>query len=303
MRTAHWRPWGSARHDLFASPRPAVGAPSRVRLTVLMRLSRPRRDTVKSAGEIMEILEAFDLTGSLRAAGQLAGCSHHTVAEHVAAREAGGMSDPPAARAQLIEDYLPKLEEWMEHSRGKIRANKAHAKLVALGYAGWAGESPRRVRTLSLFGPASRRGLIGDGSAGARIRLGSGLRRLCAVGVVEPVDPFEGLDLDVVEAAPRAAATYQLGLEQPDLGLGEGVVVGVADRADARCGADEGEAFGEPDRGVLGSRRRCGARARPGPRPRRGRGSRSPSPVRPGPGRCACWWPRASRGSGGRTRR
>jgi transposase len=84
----------------------------------------------------MEILEAFDLTGSLRAAGELSGCSHHTVAGHVAAREAGGPAGPPAARAQLIEEFLPKLEEWMEHSRGKIRADKAHAKLVALGYAG-----------------------------------------------------------------------------------------------------------------------------------------------------------------------
>jgi hypothetical protein len=33
------------------------------------------RDTVKSAGEIMEILEAFDLTGCCRHAGELAGCS------------------------------------------------------------------------------------------------------------------------------------------------------------------------------------------------------------------------------------
>lgn len=28
----------------------------------------------------MEILEAFDLTGSYRAAAELAGCDHHTVA-------------------------------------------------------------------------------------------------------------------------------------------------------------------------------------------------------------------------------
>jgi transposase len=84
----------------------------------------------------MEILEAFDLTGSFRAAGELAGCSHHTVAGHVAAREAGGRSDPPAARPQLIDEFLPKLEEWMEHSRGKIRADKAHAKLLGLGYGG-----------------------------------------------------------------------------------------------------------------------------------------------------------------------
>lgn len=84
----------------------------------------------------MEILEAFDLTGSFRAAGELAGCSHHTVAGHVAAREAGGVSDPPAARPRLIDEFLPKLEEWMEHSRGRIRADKAHAKLLGLGYGG-----------------------------------------------------------------------------------------------------------------------------------------------------------------------
>ena len=35
----------------------------------------------------MEILEAYDLTGSLRDAAELAGCSHHTVARYVAARE------------------------------------------------------------------------------------------------------------------------------------------------------------------------------------------------------------------------
>lgn len=38
---------------------------------------------MKSAEEIMEILQTFDLTGSLRDAAELAGCSHHTVARHV----------------------------------------------------------------------------------------------------------------------------------------------------------------------------------------------------------------------------
>jgi hypothetical protein len=37
-------------------------------------------ERVKSREEIMEILEAFDLTRSCRDAGELAGCSHHTVA-------------------------------------------------------------------------------------------------------------------------------------------------------------------------------------------------------------------------------
>jgi transposase len=93
----------------------------------------------------MEILEAFDLTGSLRDAGELAGCSHHTVAGYVAAREAGGLSDHPAARRQLIDEFLPKLEEWMEHSRGTVRADKAHAKLLALGYAGSERTTRRAV--------------------------------------------------------------------------------------------------------------------------------------------------------------
>jgi len=38
--------------------------------------------------EIVEILAAYDLTGTLRAAAELTGCSHHTVARHVAARDA-----------------------------------------------------------------------------------------------------------------------------------------------------------------------------------------------------------------------
>ena len=37
-------------------------------------------ERVKSREEIMNMLEAFDLTGSLRDAGELAGCFHHTVA-------------------------------------------------------------------------------------------------------------------------------------------------------------------------------------------------------------------------------
>ena len=91
------------------------------------------------------MLEAFDLTGSLRDAGELAGCSHHTVAHYVAARDAGGLCDRPVARPQLIDEFLPKVEEWMEHSKGKIRADKAHDKLVALGYLGSERTTRRAV--------------------------------------------------------------------------------------------------------------------------------------------------------------
>src|SRR5690625_2020449 len=93
----------------------------------------------------MEILEAFDLTGSYRDAGELAGVSHHTVARYVAARDAGRLSDKPAARPQLIDEYLPKVEEWMDKSKGKIRADVAHRKLLALGYAGSERTTRRAV--------------------------------------------------------------------------------------------------------------------------------------------------------------
>jgi transposase len=91
---------------------------------------------LKSAEEIMQMLEAFDLTGSLRDAGELAGCSHHTVGKAVAARDAGRLTDVAAARPQLIDEFLPKVEEWMERSHGKIRADVAHEKLIALGFTG-----------------------------------------------------------------------------------------------------------------------------------------------------------------------
>ncbi len=50
--------------------------------------------------------------------------------------------------------------------------------------------------------------------------------------VVEPGDPVEGLELDVLDAAPGAFGADELCLEQADLGLGQGVVVGVSDGAD-----------------------------------------------------------------------
>lgn len=96
----------------------------------------------------MEILEAYDLTGSFRDAGVLAGCSHHTVADHVAARDAGRVTGRAAARPQLIDEYLVKVEEWVDHSKGKIRADKAHVKLLALGYAGSERTTRRAVASV-----------------------------------------------------------------------------------------------------------------------------------------------------------
>jgi hypothetical protein len=100
---------------------------------------------VKSAEEIMQILEAFDLTGSCRDAAELAGCSHHTVARYVRAREEGRLTVRADRRPMLVDPFLLKLEEWVDRSRGKIRADVAHDKLVALGYAGSERTTRRAV--------------------------------------------------------------------------------------------------------------------------------------------------------------
>ena len=89
---------------------------------------------MKSDGELMEILNAYDLTGSYRAAAELCGCSHHTVKKAVADRDAG--LPPATRRARMIDDWRDVLEGWVADSKGEIRGDKAHEKLVQLGYTG-----------------------------------------------------------------------------------------------------------------------------------------------------------------------
>jgi transposase len=99
---------------------------------------------MKSSREIMEILEAFDLTGSYRAAAALAGCDHHTVARYVALREAGQSPIARKHRARPIDEYLPKIEELVVRSNGRIRADVVHRRITAMGFTG--GErTTRRV--------------------------------------------------------------------------------------------------------------------------------------------------------------
>ncbi len=104
----------------------------------------------------MEILNAYDLTGSLRDAGELAGCSHHTVKRYVDRRSAAGELDQAARRSMLIDAYLPKVEEWVERSKGKVRADVAHDKLVALGYAGSERTTRRAVAAVKAAYRAGR---------------------------------------------------------------------------------------------------------------------------------------------------
>ena len=98
---------------------------------------------MRSREEVMNMLEAFDLCGSFRDAGELAGCSHRTVAAYVAKRDAGELAGVgPQRRERIIDAWMPKIEEWVERSHAKVRADRAFDKLCALGFDG----SERTVR-------------------------------------------------------------------------------------------------------------------------------------------------------------
>jgi hypothetical protein len=166
MRVDHWRP-----RDLPSDLTIALGDPPHEHPSLVccgcLTTPDPKEGHLKIPEEIMEILEAFDLVESLRDAGELAGCSHNTVARYVELREAGKLSAEPARRVQLIDPYLDKLEEWMEASKGKLRADRAHKKLEALGFSG----SPRTTRRAV---------------ASARRNWGNGNRRLYRPWIPEP---------------------------------------------------------------------------------------------------------------------
>ena len=112
---------------------------------------------MKSAEEVMEILEGFDLTGSYRDAAELAGCSPNTVIRYVAAREAGELVGRVAPRPSVIDAFTAKLEELVDRSKGKIRADVAHQKIVAMGFSGSERTTRRVVAQLKAAWRAGRR--------------------------------------------------------------------------------------------------------------------------------------------------
>ena len=91
---------------------------------------------------------------------QLAGCSHRTVARYVAAREQGQVpGGPPARRPGVIDPFLPKLEELVERSHGKIRADVACETITAMGYAGSERTTRRAVALLKANRAAAAAGV------------------------------------------------------------------------------------------------------------------------------------------------
>ena len=89
----------------------------------------------KSDREIMEILEAFDLTRCAWSA-LLVGCDPKTVAAYVARRDAGVDPFSRLRRRRLVDAFLAKVEALVDHSQAKIRADVVHQRLVAMGFGG-----------------------------------------------------------------------------------------------------------------------------------------------------------------------
>jgi transposase len=97
-----------------------------------------------SKEQVLEILEAYDLTKSYRSAAALVGCDHHTVARYVAARAAGLDPSEGSDRATVTDPFVDKINEWIDRSDGRVRGDVVHQKLEAMGYPG-SERTTRRV--------------------------------------------------------------------------------------------------------------------------------------------------------------
>src|SRR4051794_41410915 len=76
--------------------------------------------------------------------------------------------------------------------------------------------------------------------------------RLEETAVVVPVDPLEGGELNLLQAAPRATPPDHLGLEQAIYRLGERVIVRVTDAADGGFDTGFEKPLCVPNRNILG---------------------------------------------------
>src|SRR2546423_14221679 len=108
----------------------------------------------KSGKEIMEILEAYDLTRCAHSAARLAGVDEKTVARYVAIRDSGRDPLTPTRRVRAIDPFLGKIEELVDKSEGRIRADVVHQRLGAMGFGG----TDRSTRRAGAEGKQARAG-------------------------------------------------------------------------------------------------------------------------------------------------
>ena len=105
----------------------------------------------------MEILEAFDLTRCAHSAADLADCDPKTVARHVDRRDRGHDPHARVRRPMKIDPYRDKVEELVERSAGRVRADIVHERLAALGFLGTERTTRRAVRLAKTAYRAGRR--------------------------------------------------------------------------------------------------------------------------------------------------
>jgi transposase len=101
-----------------------------------------------SEEKAMEILEAYDLTGSFRSTAALCGVDHHTVRRYVAARAVGLDPAVGIGRPTITDPFADKIAEWVERSSGVIRADVVHRKLEEMGFVGSERTTRRVVASL-----------------------------------------------------------------------------------------------------------------------------------------------------------
>lgn len=88
---------------------------------------------MKTPGEFMEILTTYDLTRSFRATAEICGVSHNTVRAFIKARDEGRTHEALERKSTKTEPFREQIDAWVKASRGKIRGDVVHERIVALG--------------------------------------------------------------------------------------------------------------------------------------------------------------------------
>ncbi|HCT75358.1 MAG TPA: IS21 family transposase [Micromonosporaceae bacterium] len=105
----------------------------------------------------MEILEAFDLTRCAHSAAQLVGVDEKTVARYVAIRDEGRDPFLRQRRVKVTDPFMDKIEELVEKSQTRVRADVVHQRLTAMGFTGNERSTRRAVAEVKANWKAGHR--------------------------------------------------------------------------------------------------------------------------------------------------
>src|SRR5262245_44780014 len=149
--------------------------------------SPPGGTPVKSARDQMEIIDAYEATGTYRGAAALCGTTHKTVKRVLARQQSGQVGRRPGPpRARNTDAVQALVAEKVRATAGRISAKRLRPVARAAGYAGSARSLRRAVavakaawkrdrRTYRPWLPVPGEHLVVDWSPEA------GLRIFCAV--------------------------------------------------------------------------------------------------------------------------